>query len=161
MSPLTIDDVLEQMQPRLGLEADDEYEVLEEIRGHLEEAVAGARARGLDEERALRQAAAEFGLVQTASELRQTHAGWGTLEGVAAAALPVVLALVLRWVIFAPDGTVDSWRGMLSQPTLVVIAAVAILVPLLRFPRRRLAIALWVLFWGLSLLTAVLPTLRW
>ena len=161
MSPLSIDDVLNQLQPRLGLEADDEYEVLEEIRGHLEEAVANARARGLDEESALRQAAAEFGLVQTASELRQTHAGWGTLEGVAAAALPVVLTLVLRWLIFAPDGTAAEWQEMLSRPTLVVIAGVAILVPLLRFPRRRLALALWVLFWGLSLITVVLPTLRW
>jgi hypothetical protein len=161
MSPLSIDDVLDQLQPRLGLEADDEYEVLEEIRGHLEDAVVNARARGLDEESALRQAASEFGLVQTASELHQTHAGWGTLEGVAAAALPVVLALVLRWLIFAPDGTAAEWQEMLSRPTLVVIAGVAILVPLLRFPRRRLAIALWVLFWGLSLITAVLPTLRW
>ena len=50
---------------------------------------------------------------------------------------------------------------MLSPPTLIVIAAVAILVPLLRFPRRRYAIALWMFFWGLSLITLVLPTVRW
>lgn len=161
MPPLTIDAVLDQIRPQLGLEAEDEHEVLEEIRAHLEQAAADARARGLDEERALRQAADAFGLEQTAAELRQTHAGWGTLEGVAAAALPVALALILRWLIFSPDGTAAEWQEMLSRPTLVVIAGVAILVPLLRFPRRRLAIALWVLFWGLSLITAVLPTLRW
>jgi hypothetical protein len=158
---MTIDDMLNQIQPRLGLEAEAEYEVLEEIRGHLEEAVAAAKAHGLDEQQALLAAAAAFGMEQATAELRATHAGWGTLEGVAAAALPVLFALVLRWLIFAPDGTAGSWRELLSRPTLFVIAAVAILVPLLRFPRRRYAIALWVFFWGLSLITVVWPTVRW
>ncbi len=158
---MTIDDILNQIQPRLGLEAETETEVLEEIRGHLEEAVAAARARGSDEEEALREAAATFGIEPSADALHATHAGWGTLEGVAAAGLPVLFALVLRWLIFAPDGTADAWSEMLSRPTLVVIAGVAILLPLLRFPRRRYAIALWLLFWGLSVITVVLPTLRW
>lgn len=161
MTSVTIDDVLGEIQPRLGLEAEQEHEVLEEIRGHLEEAVAAARARGLDEQKALADAAAAFGVEQAAAELRETHSGWGTLEGVAAAALPVVFTLVLRWLIFAPDGTADAWRERLSAPTLIVIAAVAILVPLLRFPRRRYAIALWILFWGLSLVTVMWPSLRW
>ena len=139
---MTIDDVLKQIQPRLGLEADTEHEVLEEIRGHLEEAVAAAEARGLDQQHALMDAAAAFGVDQTSAELRETHAGQGTLEGVAAAALPVIFALVLRWLIFAPDGTADAWRGLLATPALIVIAGVAILLPLLRFPRRRYALAL-------------------
>ncbi len=158
---MTIAEVLNRIQSRLSLEADEEYEVLEEIRGHLEEAVAAARERGLDEQQALRQAALEFGVEQATDELRKTHAGWGTLEGVAAAALPVIFALALRWVIFAPDGTADSWREMLSRPTLVIIAGCAILLPLLRFPRRRFAIALWIFFWGLSLITVVLPSIKW
>jgi len=158
---VTIDDLLNQIQPRLGLEAETEHEVLEEIRGHLEEAVAAAKARGLDEPQALLEAAAAFGVEQATAELHATHAGWGTLEGVAAAALPVILTLVLRWLIFAPDGTAGAWRERLPQPALIVIAAVALLVPLLRFPRRRYAIALWIFFWGLSLITAVWPTVRW
>ncbi len=158
---VTIDDVLVQIQARLSLEAEDEHEVLEEIRGHLEDAVVEAKASGLDEERALIKAASAFGVEQATDELRKTHAGWGTLEGVAAAALPVIFALVLRWLIFAPDGSTVAWREMLSRPTLAVIAIAAMLLPLLRFPRRRHAIALWVFFWGLSLITVVLPTLRW
>lgn len=158
---MTIDDVLNQIQPRLGLEAETEHEILDEIRGHLEEAVAAAKARGLDEQQALKEAAAAFGVEQATAELRETHAGWGTFEGVAAAALPVLFALVLRWLIFAPDGTADAWREMLSQPTLIVIALVAILLPPLRFPRRRYAIALWFFFWGLSLVTVLWPTVRW
>ncbi len=158
---MTINDVLSEIQPRLGLEADAEHEILEEIRGHLEEAVAEARDRGLDEQRALREAASSFGVEQTATELHHTHAGRGTLEGVAAAGLPVIFALVLRWVIFAPDGTADAWRETLTRPALGVIAVAAIAVPLLRFPKRRYAIALWVFFWGLSLVTVVWPTVRW
>lgn len=158
---MTIDDVLHLVQSRLGLEAETEHEVLEEIRGHLEEAVADARARGLDEARALEQAAVAFGVEQTSAELRQTHAGWGAWEGIAAAALPVLFTLALRWLIFAPDGTANAWHEMLSRPILIVIAGVAVLLPVLCFPRRRPAIALWIFFWGLSLITVVLPTVRW
>jgi hypothetical protein len=158
---MTIDDVLQQMQSRLGLEADTQHEVLEEIRSHLEEAVAAARARGLDEQQAVREAASALGVEQTAVELHQTHAGWGTLDGVATAALPVLCALIMRWLIFAPDGTAGAWRELLTAPAFVVIAGATLLLPLLRFPRRRHAIALWTFFWGLSIATAVWPTLRW
>ena len=123
--------------------------------------MAAAMSRGLDERQALVDAANAFGVDQVSAELRKTHAGWGTLEGVAAAALPVIFTLVLRWLIFAPDGTADAWREMLSPPTLIVIAGVAILIPLLRWPRRRCAIALWIFFGGLSLITVVRPTVRW
>ncbi len=158
---LTIDEVVRDIQSHLGLEADVEHEVLEEIRGHLEEAVAAATARGLDAQRALREAATAFGVEQTASALRQTHAGRGTLEGVAAAALPVIFALVLRWLIFAPDGTMDAWRELLTRPVLVMIAIATIAAPLVRFPQRRPAIALWTFFWGLSFVTLVWPAFRW
>ncbi len=158
---MTIDDVLNQIQPQLGLEAEEEHQVLEELRGHLEEAVAAGGARGLNEQQALTEAAAALGIEQTTAALRETHAGWGTLEGVAVAALPVLFALILRWMVFAPDGTADQWRELLSQPSLVIIASVAILLPLLRFPRRRYALALWAFFWGLSLITVMWPTLRW
>ncbi len=158
---MTIDEVLVQIQQGLGLEAEAEAEVLEELRGHLEEAVAAARARGLDQEHALAEAAAAFGVEPAAAALHRTHAGRGTLEGIAAAALPVLFTLALRWLIFAPDGTADAWRPSLSPVTLVVIAGVAILLPVLRFPRRRYALALWIFFWGLSLITVIFPTLRW
>jgi hypothetical protein len=158
---VTIDDVLAQIRVKLNLEAETEHEVLQEIRGHLEEAVAAGAAAGLDPEVALAQAAANFGVEQTASALTDIHAGWGTLEGIAAAGIPVLLALVLRWLIFVPDGTAAAWRELPARPALAVLAAVALVVPVLRFPRRRYALALWSVFWALSLITAVLPSLRW
>lgn len=158
---MTVDDVLRQIRARLDLEAETEHEVLEEIRCHLEEAVDEARAGGLDEVAALAQAAARFGLDDAAAEIQATHTGWGTLEGVAAAALPVLLALVLRWVVFNPDGTVTGWHEMLARPALWAAAAIALLVPLRWFPRRRYALIGWAIFWSLSVLVIAARAVHW
>lgn len=156
-----IDEVLARIRGSLDLEAETEHEVLEEIRAHLQEAVARAQACGLDQQEALALAAARFGVEETARQLRETHAGRGTLEGIAAAALPVLFTLALRWLIFAPDGTCVGWRERLSHPTLWAVAAIALLFPLLRFPRRRYALAGWAVFWGLSVLIAVSQAVYW
>ena len=158
---MTVDQILAAIRARLDLEAETEYEVLEEIRAHLEEAVEDARARGLDPESALAQAAAHFGVEEVAQELQATHAGWGTLEGIAAAALPVLFALVLRWLVFAPDGTHVGWQQLLSRPAFWAVAIIALLVPLLRFSRRRYALVSWAIFWVLSIIILVFPSLRW
>jgi hypothetical protein len=158
---MTVDQVLNRIRAHLDLEAETEHELLEEIRIHLEEAVEEARTSGLDEQEALAKAASRFGVDEMAQELQSTHLGWGTLEGVAAAALPVLFALLLRWLIFAPSGTAGGWQELLSRPALWAVAVISLLVPLLRFPRRRHALISWAIFWGLSLLLAVSPALRW
>lgn len=158
---MTIDEVLAHIRAGLNLEAETEHELLEEIRTHLEEAVEEAHNRGLDEEAALTQAAVRFGVAEAAQELQATHIGWGTLEGVAAAALPVLFALVLRWTVFAPDGTATGWQELLSRPTLWAVAAIALLAPLLRFPRRRYALISWAVFWGLSVLIITSHAVSW
>lgn len=152
---MTIDEVLECIRAQMTLEAEREHELLEEIRGHLEQAVADGRAEGLSEDEALAEAAARFGVEEVGRELQATHEGWGTLEGIAAAALPVLFALLLRWVVFDPAGTFVGWREMVSRPVFWAIAAIALLVPLLQFPRRRYALISWAVFWGLSVVTIV------
>jgi hypothetical protein len=159
---MTIDEVLERVRAGLDLEADAEHDVLEELRGHLEEAVAEARRCGLDEDAALADAAARFGVEEVGEALHETHAGWGTADGVLAAALPVICALVLRWLVFAPDGTATGWEEMLVKPAFWVISLVALVVPLLRFPRWRYAMASWVFFWVLSVIFAAgEPSWQW
>ena len=158
---MTVDRVLARIRVHLDLEADAEYELLEEIRSHLEEAVEVARARGLDEGEALAQAAARFGVEDVGRELQATHAGWGTADGVVAAALPVVCALVLRWLVFAPDGTAVGWQEALVRPAFWAVALAALLVPLFKFPRWRYALASWAFFWTLSVIFFVWPALRW
>ena len=157
-----IDDLLRRISAQMDLDGEIEQEVLAEIRDHLEEAVAEARAEGLDEAGALAQAATRFGLEEEVGrELQATHAGWGTADAVVAAALPVLCALVLRWLAFAPDGTALGWPQLLSRPAFWIVALAALLVPLLKFERWRYALATWVLFWMLTVIFVALPALRW
>ena len=158
---MTVDEILARIRAHLDLEAETEYEVLEEIRTHLEEAVEVARMRGLDEKAALAEAAARFGVEEVGQELQATHAGWGTADGVVAAALPVVCALVLRWLVFAPDGTAVGWQEVLARPAFWVVSLAALVVPLLRFPRWRYALASWAFFWALTMIFVAWPALRW
>jgi len=145
----------------MDLEAETEHELLAEIRGHLEEAVADAQRRGMSEKEALADAASRFGIDEVALELQKTHHGWGTLEGTAAAALPVLFALTLRWLVFAPDGTYVGWQQMLGRPAFWVVAVLALLIPLWRFPRRQYALISWAVFWGLSVVMILGEGVRW
>ena len=158
---MTVDDVLARIRAHLDLEAETEYDLLQEIRAHLEEAVEVARAQGLDEEAALAEAAARFGVEEVGQELQAAHVGWGTADGVIAAAMPVVCALVLRWLIFAPDGTAVGWQEVLVRPAFWVVSLAALLLPLLKFPRWRYALASWAFFWALSVIFFAWPALRW
>jgi len=93
--------------------------------------------------------------------LQASHAGWGTADAVVAAALPVVCALILRWLVYAPDGTAVGWPQLLSRPALWIIALAALLVPLLKLARWRHALAAWAIFWALTVLFVVWPAVRW
>jgi hypothetical protein len=157
-----IEELLDRIRAQMDLDVETEHEILTEIRDHLEEALASATDEGLTEAEALAKTAARFGLeAEIGRELQATHAGWGTTDAVIAAALPVVCALVLRWLLFAPDGTALGWPQLLGRPAFWVVAVAGLLVPLLRFERWRYALAMWCLFWGLTILFAVMPTVRW
>jgi len=69
--------------------------------------------------------------------------------------------LVLRWLVFAPDGTALGWPQLLTRPTFWVIAAAALLVPLLKFDRWRYALMIWVFFWAITVVFSTWPALRW
>jgi len=159
MSPhhLTIDDVLAQIRAELRLSSATERELLEEIRAHLEDAVEDARAAGLDEQSALRQAAQAVGLREVGRELQAVHAPWESADAVIACALPVLCALVLRWLIFAPDGAALNWAQLLARPAFWIVAVAALLVPLLRFQRWRYALAGWSVFWMITVIFVIFP----
>lgn len=156
-----IEHLLSRIAAHMNLDRDMEREVLDEIRSHLEEAVAAARRRGVDEKTALVEAAARFGVEDVGVELQQAHLGWGTAEAIVAAGLPVVCALVLRWIVFAPEGTQLQWQTLLSHPALWVVASAALIVPLMLFDRWRYALASWVFFWLITIASLIVPTLHW
>ena len=105
MSQLTIDDVLLRIAANLHLSKETEHEMLTEIRTHLEEAVAEALSQGTDEQTALLKAAEQFGVEEAAAELQEVHTGRKSLDAIALVAVPVLFALVLRWLAFTPDGS--------------------------------------------------------
>jgi hypothetical protein len=157
-----LEQLLAQIRAEMDLESDTEHEVMAEIRAHLEEAWAEARAQGLSESQALAEVRQRFGPSREIGQsLHQAHVGWGTADGVLAAGLPVLCALVLRWLVFAPDGTALGWPELLNRPSFWIVALVMLLVPLLKFGRWRYAVASWVVFWALTVIFVSWPALRW
>ena len=157
-----VEDLLRQIQAELDLDKETEQEVLAEMRTHLEEVVAEAMAAGMSREEALTQAAVRFGVGEKVGQaLEATHAGWATADAVFAAGLPVLLALVLRWLVFAPDGTAIGWHQILVRPAFWAVALAALLVPLLKLDRWRYALVSWGFFWIMTVIFALGPALRW
>lgn len=157
-----IDQYLAHITAQMDLDVETEQEVLEEIRDHLQTAFEQACAEGLDESQALTRAASRFGVGEEVGRaLQAAHAGWGTADAVVAAALPVICALVLRWLAFAPDGTALGWPQLLARPAFWIVALAALLLPLLRLERWRYALAVWAVFWTLTVLFVALPAERW
>ena len=155
-------DLLRQIQAEMDLDKETEQEVLAEVRTHLEDVDAEAMAAGMSREEAMAQAATRFGVGQeVGQELQATHVGWATADAVVAAGLPVLLALVLRWLVFAPDGTATGWQQVLVRPAFWAVALAALLVPLLKFERWRYALVSWGFFWIMTVIFALRPAWRW
>ena len=162
MSDGNLEGLLARIRAQMDLDSETEHQVLAEIQDHLEEAMAVARAEGLDEAQAFSLVAKRFGCEEKIGRSLQTsHAGWGTADGVIAAALPVICALILRWLAFAPDGTAVGWSQLLSRPAFWIVALVALFIPALKLKRWRYAVAGWTVFWALTVLFVVWPAARW
>ena len=78
-----------------------------------------------------------------------------------AAALPVLLGLVLRWLVYAPDGSAVGWSQLLARPTFWVVALATLVVPLIRFPRWRYALVSWSVFWLMTVIFVTGATVQW
>jgi hypothetical protein len=159
MDRVTIDQILVKIRRHLYLSKETEYELMSEIRTHLEDAIAEARIKGRDEEAALVKAAEEFGVDEVGAELQEVHANWESIDAIFATALPVLFALILRWLAFAPDGSALAWPQLLVRPGFWIVAAAALILPFLRFRRWRYALVGWGFFWLLTVIFVVFPTI--
>ena len=160
MGQLTIDDVLLRIAANLHLSKETEHEMLTEIRTHLEEAVAEALSKGADEQTALLNAAEQFGVEEAAAELQEVHSGSESLDAIALVAVPVLFALVLRWLAFTPEGSARDWQQLLTRPGFWIIAATALIIPGLWFRHRRYALAGWIFFWLLTVIFVIFPSIN-
>lgn len=159
MDDVTMEDLLEEIRAELALSSETETELLQEIRSHLEDAVATAKMKGMDERSALLKAAERFGVKEAGKELQKVHAAWESADAIIACALPVLAALVLRWLIFAPDGTALGWPELLVRPAFWVVALAVLLAPMIRFRRWRYALVGWALFWVISVIFVAFPAM--
>ncbi|MBE2200245.1 MAG: hypothetical protein IAE79_16645 [Anaerolinea sp.] len=159
MGKVTIDHVLANISQHIHVSKETEYELLAEIRAHLEDAVVRAIAKGEDEQTALLKAAEEFGGDEVGLALQEVHASWEPIHAILAIALPVLLTLILRWLAYAPDGSALAWPQALVGPGFWVVAGAALVIPLLYFHRWRFAIIGWVIFWLLSVIFVVFPAI--
>lgn len=152
---MTIDSVLAQIRIQLNLSKEEEWEVLEEIRAHLEDAVADAEVAGKDHRTALLKAAEDFGVVESSQALQQVHKGNEMTQAILMCIVPVFFTLVLRWVVFSADGTTANWPTIFSRPVRFTIAIIVLLFPLTQFRRWPYVTAAWTLFWTLSVIFIV------
>ena len=157
---MTIDQVLEKIQVRLHLSKQTEHEVLEEIRTHLEDAVAEAVSKGEDEQAALMEAAQKFGIDEASDELQEIHSNHDSIDAVVATALPVLFAVIFRWLAFAPDGSARDWPQLFVRPAFWVVALASLALPFVIFRRWRYVLVGWGIFWVFTVIFVVFPSIH-
>jgi hypothetical protein len=166
---LTVERALVRIRRQLDLSSETERELLDELRAHLEDTADVARSTGEDEEVAILKAAESLRLEDLGKQLQQVHAPWESADAIIASALPVLLALITRWLIFAPDGSAAAWsltaetaHLLLLRPAFWIVATVALVIPLLHFRRWRYALIGWGIFWTLTVVFVLFPVAsRW
>jgi anti-sigma factor RsiW len=158
----TIDQLLAAIDKELTLSQETRQELLAELRDHLEDACDTAVAHGEDEAAAVRRVAARFGGAEIGRALQRVHSQWESAEAILACLIPVLAALVLRWLLFAPDGSLVGWQGVLAQPFFWIVALAVLLIPLVQFQRWRYVLINWGFFWAITIIFVLLPAVaRW
>ncbi|MCP5096094.1 MAG: hypothetical protein GY943_11110 [Chloroflexi bacterium] len=157
---IIINTVLEEILAELDLSRETETELLDEIRIHLEDALETAVANGKDETAALLDVAERFGAREVGQALQEIHAPWESADAIIACIIPVVAALVLRWLAFAPDGSAIGWQAILVRPAFWVVAIVALLIPVLQFKQWQYALISWGIFWVITVIFVSMPTIQ-
>jgi hypothetical protein len=154
----TIEQILAEVEAELDVSRETKRELLLELRCHLEDALETAVAKGEDETVALLKVAQRFGGAEVGKALQAVHLQWESADAILACVIPVTAALLLRWLVFAADGTAVGWEHVLAQPVFWLVALAALIAPLLQFHRWRYALVSWGFFWAITIIFAVLPT---
>jgi hypothetical protein len=147
---------LTELAAALPLDRDQQQAILAEVRDHLTVAAEWwQHEEGLEPDAAWERAIEEFGSVrEVAAGFVETRRGWGTNEAVAAAALPVVLALLLKLVVLPLMAVPRSW-SVLTNPALLSTATLLLLLPFVwKVERWRFGLAIWVVFWFFTVIGA-------
>ncbi|MBK8901458.1 MAG: hypothetical protein IPM53_09770 [Anaerolineaceae bacterium] len=153
----TVSQLLAAIEAELTLSQETKQELLAELRDHLEDAWETAVTNGDDPETALYKVINRFGGAEVGRALQQVHAQWESSEAILACLIPVLAALVLRWVLFTPDGAIAGWQSVLVQPAFWIVALALLLIPVLQFQQWRYVLINWGFFWIVSLIFILIP----
>ncbi len=153
----TINQILATIEAELTLSQETKQELLTELHDHLEDAWETAVANHQNPQIAMQEIARRFGGAEVGRALQQVHAQWESSEAILACLIPVLAALVLRWVLFTPDGTLSNWQGVLIAPAFWIVAFALLLIPVVQFQRWRYVLVNWGFFWLVTLIFILIP----
>ncbi len=153
----TINKILTTIEAELTLSQETKQELLAELRDHLEDAWETAVTNNEDPQTALQTIAKRFGGAEVGKALQQVHARWESSEAILACLIPVLAALVLRWLLFTPEGALAGWQSILAQPTFWIVALAVLLIPALQFQQWRYVLVNWGFFWVVTLIFILIP----
>ncbi len=153
----TINRLLATIEAELTLSQETKQELLTELRDHLEDAWETAVAHNEDPQTAMHNITRRFGGAEVGKALQQVHTEWESAEAILACLIPVLAALVLRWTVFTPAGTIVGWQSILAQPAFWIVALALLLIPVLQFHRWRYVLVNWGFFWIVTLIFILIP----
>jgi hypothetical protein len=137
---------LSEIASQLNVDPVEEREILDEIRSHLEEAIAETPDQGLETQEMVTVVLQQFGEAREVGRMLGRQHSESANQAVLAAFLPVALALTFKWVMLPLLRDLAHWQ---ASPTPVVfgsLALLALLVPGLTFRSWRYGYSVWAFF---------------
>jgi hypothetical protein len=137
---------LSEIASQLNVDPVEEREILDELRSHLEEAIAEMPEEGLGRQERVTVILQRFGEAREVGRLLGRQHSDSAHQAVLAAILPVALAITFKWMLLPLLRDVAHWQ---SSPTPVIfacLALLALLVPGLTFKRWRYGYSVWAFF---------------
>jgi hypothetical protein len=137
---------LSEIASQLNVDPVEEREILDEIRSHLEEAIAEMPDEGLDTQERVSLVLQRFGEAREVGRLLGRQHSDSAHQAVLAAFLPVALALTFKWVILPLLRDLGTWQGSPTPLVFACLALLALLVPGLTFKNWRYGYGVWAFF---------------
>jgi hypothetical protein len=137
---------LSEIASQLNVDPVEEREILDELRSHLEEAIAEMPDEGLGTEERVGAVLQRFGDAREVGRMLGRQHSDSANQAVLAAFLPVALALTFKWVILPLLRDLGTWQGSPTPLVFACLALLALLVPGLTFKNWRYGYSVWAFF---------------
>jgi hypothetical protein len=137
---------LSEIASQLNVDPVEEREILDEIRSHLEEAIAEMPDQGLGTQEMVTVVLQQFGEAREVGRMLGRQHSDSANQAVLAAFLPVALALTFKWVLLPLLRGLAHWQASPTPVVFACLAILALLVPGLTLKRWRYGYGVWAFF---------------